>query len=111
MAAILKNIIPRKLAESVQTTQYTAVGATALITKFTATNTSAANVVFSVNLVAVLNSPGADSLVLKSRTIAPNETYNFPELVGQVLQAGGYISTLAGTSSVLTISASGQEIT
>jgi hypothetical protein len=110
MAAILKNIIPRKLAESVQTTQYTAVGATALITKFTATNTGASDVSFSVNLVAVLDVPGNGNLVLKARTIAPNETYNCPELVGQVLQAGGYISTIAGAASVLTISASGQEI-
>jgi len=41
----------------------------------------------------------------------PGETYLCPELVGQVLESGGFISTLAGTASALTFTASGREIT
>jgi len=111
MAVTIKNLVPRKQAENAQTAQYTATNCKAIIDKFTVTNTSAANAVFSANLVASGGAAGNANLVLKTRSIAPNETYTCPELVGQVLEDGGFISTLAGTASALTISASGREIT
>jgi hypothetical protein len=111
MTVLVKNIIPRKQAENVQTGQYTAVNCKTVIDKFTVTNTSAGNVPFSCNLIASGGVAGNDNLVLKTRSIAPNETYTCPELVGQTLEAGGVISTLAGSATSLTISASGREIT
>lgn len=111
MAVTVKNIIPRKQIENVQTAQYTAQGVTTIIDKFTVTNTSGANVAVSVNLVANGDTAGNQNLVLATRTLSPNETYTCPELVGQVLQAGGFISTLAGAATSLTVSASGREIT
>jgi hypothetical protein len=111
MTIIVKNIIPRKQAEAIQATQYIAENCKAIIDKFTVTNTSAANINFSVNLVAASGVAGNGNLVLKTRAIAPNETYTCPELVGQVLEVGGFISTLASSSGSLTISASGREIT
>lgn len=110
MTVTVKNIIPRKQAENSQTAQYTAQDCKTIIDKFTATNNTAANVTFSVNLVAAAGSAATSNKVL-SRTIAPGESYTCPELVGQVLEAGGFISTLAGTAAALTISASGREIT
>lgn len=107
----VKNIIPRKQAEATQTGQYTATNCKTIIDKFTVTNTSAANVTFSCNLVASGGTAGNVNLVLKTRAIAPGETYTCPELVGQVLESGGFISTLAGSATALTISASGREIT
>jgi len=111
MAVIVKNIIPRKQAEDVQTTQYTAVNCKTIIDKFTVTNTSSAPVLFSVNLVAASGTASVSNLVLKQRSVAPNETYMCPELVGQTLEPGGFISTLASAAGSLTISASGREIT
>lgn len=111
MAVRVLNIIPRKQAEAAQTAQYTATNCKTIIDKFTVTNTSAANATISVNLIASGGSAGDSNLVLKTRSIAPNETYTCPELIGQVLESGGFISTLAGTASALTISASGREIT
>jgi hypothetical protein len=111
MAVTVKNIIPAKQAENAQTTQYTATGCRTIIDKFTITNTSAANVAFSVNLVASGGSAGASNLVLDEKNIVPGETYLCPELVGQVLEPGGFISTLAGAATSLTIRASGREIT
>ena len=107
----IKNIIPRKQALAVQTDQYTATNCKCIIDKFTVTNTSAANVTFSVNLVASGGTAGDTNLVLKAKTVVPNETYTCPELVGQVLEAGGTISTIAGVAASLTISASGREVT
>lgn len=111
MAVTIKNIIPRKQMENAQTTQYTAQNVTTVIDKFTVSNTSVANVTFSVNLVGSGGSAGNSNLVLPPRTLAPNEVYTCPELVGQVLQSGGFISTIAGAATSLTMSASGREIT
>jgi hypothetical protein len=111
MTVTVKNIIPRKQAENTQTTQYTALSCKAVIDKFTATNTTANNVTFNCNLVAASGAASSANLVLSARTIAPGETYTCPELVGQTLEPGDFISTIAGTASALTISASGREIT
>ena len=111
MAVTIKVLIPAKQAENAQTTQYTAVNAKAIIDKFTVTNTSAGNVTISVNLVTSSGSAGAANLILDARSIAPDETYTCPELVGQALESGSFISTIASSATSLTIRASGREIT
>jgi len=111
MTVIIKVLIPAKQAENAQTTQYTATNVKAIIDKFTVTNTSANNVTFSCNLVTTGGSAGASNLIVDSRSLVPDETYTCPELVGQALDVGGFISTIAGTATSLTIRASGREIT
>ena len=112
MTVTPKVLIAAKQAEATQTTQYTAPTSTkALIDKFTVTNTSATAASLSVNLVTAGDSPGAANLIVDARVIAPDETYTCPELVGQVLETGGYISTLASAASALTIRCSGREVT
>jgi hypothetical protein len=108
MAVSTRVLIPAKIAENAQTTQYTATNVTAIIDKFTATNYSATAATISVNLVTV---SGSDNLIVKSKTLQPAETYTFPELVGQVISSGGFISTIAGTATAINIRASGREIT
>ncbi|CAB5225331.1 hypothetical protein UFOVP749_7 [uncultured Caudovirales phage] len=110
MAVSTKVLIPAKTAENVQTTQYVATNVTTIIDKFTATNYNTAAATISVNLVTVLGSAGNDNLIVKTKTLQPAETYTFPELVGQVLASGGFISTIAGTASTINIRASGREI-
>lgn len=110
MAVTPKVLIPAKQAEAVQTAQYTATAVKAIIDKFTVTNTSANNVTLSVNIIPNLGSAGAGNLILDARAIAPDETYTCPELVGQVLEAGNFISTLASAATSLTIRCSGREI-
>jgi len=70
MTITVVNIIPRKQAEAVQTSQYTAVNCKTVIDKFTVTNTTAGVVTFSVNLVAALGSAGAANLVMDAKGIA-----------------------------------------
>lgn len=110
MSITVVNIIPRKQAENAQTTQYTVASGKTIIDKFTVTNTSAASVTFNCNLPAVGDSSTDSNKVLDNRVILPDETYACPELVGQVLEVGGSISTIAGSPTSLTISASGREI-
>ena len=110
MAVTILNIIPRKQAEATQTGQYTSSGVKTIIDKFTVTNTSGSAATFSVNLVASGGSAGASNLVLNAQSIPAGACYLCPELVGQTLESGGFISTLASTAGALTISASGRQI-
>ena len=110
MAVTLKVLVPPKQLENTQTAQYTATNVRAIIDKATITNTSGSNVTVSVNLVTVSGSAGASNLIIDTRTIVPDETYLCPELVGQVLEAGGFISTIAGTATSLTMRVSGREV-
>jgi hypothetical protein len=110
MTVTSKALIPAKQVENAQTTQYTAVNCTTYVDKFTVTNTSAVNVQFSANVVTVAGAAATTNLIVKTRSIAPNETYQCPELIGQVLQPGDFISTLAGAATSLTMRASGREI-
>ena len=110
MAVTLKVLVPPKQLENTQTSQYTATNVRAVIDKATITNTSGSNVTVSVNLVTVSGSAGASNLIIDTRTIVPDECYLCPELVGQVLEAGGFISTIAGTASALTMRVSGREV-
>lgn len=109
MAVNVAVLIPAKNAETAQTTQYTANGVRTIIDKCTATNTGASATTISVNLVTSGDTAGTQNLVLKTKSLAAGETYTCPEVVGQVLAPGGFISTLAGATGV-TIRASGREV-
>jgi hypothetical protein len=110
MTVTLKVLIPAKTAEASQTTQYTASNVTTIIDKFTATNYSASSATLSVNLVTSGDTSGNQNLITKTKTLAAAEVYTFPEIVGQVLIAGGFISTIAGTATAINIRASGREV-
>lgn len=111
MTVTVKVLVPAKIVESTQTTQYTATGVTTIIDKFTATNYTTTAATISVNLVTVSGSAGNANLITKTKTLQPSEVYTFPELVGQVLNSGDFISTIAGTASAINMRVSGREVT
>lgn len=111
MTVIVKNLVPSKDVANTQTTQYTANNVTTIIDKFTATNYSATAATISVNLVTLAGSAGNSNLITKTKTLQPSEVYTFPELVGQVLNPGDFISTIAGTASAINMRVSGREVT
>ena len=80
MTVTVRVLIPAKIAEATQTTQYTANGVTTIIDKFTATNYSAAAATISVNLVTGADTAGNQNLIVKTKTLQPAGTYTFPEL-------------------------------
>jgi hypothetical protein len=110
MAVNVRVLIPAKIAENTQTTQYTANGVTTIIDKFTATNYSASVATISVNLVTALDAAGNQNLIVKTKSLQPSETYTFPEIVGAALAPGGFISTLASAASSINIRSSGREV-
>jgi hypothetical protein len=111
MTVTVKVLVPPKQMEATQTTQYTATNAKAIIDKATVTNTDTVNRTFSVNLVTSGGSAGNSNLVIDERTVVPGETYLCQELVGQALESGGFISTVASAATALTLRVSGREIT
>ena len=111
MTVTVKVLIPAKIAESTQTTQYTANGVTTIIDKFTATNYSAAAATISVNIVTNADTAGNQNLIVKNKTLQAGETYTFPEIVGAAIEPSGFISTIAGTATSINIRASGREVT
>jgi hypothetical protein len=111
MTVSVKVLVPAKTVENSQTTQYTATGVTAIIDKFTATNYSGTAATISVNLVTAAGSAGNSNLITKTKTLQASEVYTFPELVGQVLGIGDFISTIAGTASAINMRVSGREVT
>ena len=54
MTVTVKVIIPAKIAEATQVTQYTSTGVTTIIDKFTATNYSAVPATISVKTIVVV---------------------------------------------------------
>lgn len=110
MTVQIKVLIPAKIAENAQTTQYTATGVYTIIDKFTARNYSGGAVTLAVNLITSADTAGNQNLVV-SKSLAAGETYTFPEVVGATLAPSGFISTLAGAATSVMIRASGREVT
>jgi hypothetical protein len=110
MTVTAKNLVPAKTVEDTQTTQYIANGVTTIIDKFTATNYSGSSATISVNLITATGTASNDNLIVKNKSLAASETYIFPELVGQILPSGGFISTIAGTASAINMRVSGREV-
>jgi len=111
MTVTILNIIPRKLLEATNAAQYTASGGTkVIIDAFTITNVSSGTVSFSCNLVASGDAADTDNRVISQRQIVAGETYLCPEMINQVIEASGFISTYASVANALVCSASGRVI-
>lgn len=111
MATQVVVMVPRTQLTTSDATYYTSTGGKTMIDKATVTNTSASPVTFDANIVESGGSAAAANQVVKSKTIAANETYSCPELVGQVLDTGETLSAKAGANTSLTFSVSGRLIT
>lgn len=112
MAVTPRAIIGAKQAEVAETTQYTAstLGKGTILDKFTGTNTTAGPQTITVKLVPFGGGVGAGNTIVSAQSIAAGAAYTFPELAGQVLNPGDFISTLTSALAI-TIRASGRELT
>ena len=111
MTVTVKVLVPAKIVENTQVTQYTATGVTTIIDKFTATNVSGSTATISVNLVTGSDTAGDQNLITKTKSLAASEVYTFPELVGQILPNSAFISTIASASNAINMRVSGREVT
>jgi hypothetical protein len=112
MTVYTKSLRGAKYAENAETTQYTAgTGVRTIIDKFTATNVTAGAVTLTVKIVDSGGTASADETIISAKSIAAGETYTCPEMTGQVLNAGDFISTIAGAATSIVIRISGRENT
>ena len=111
MTVVAKNLLQAKAAENVQTSQFTSasVGYT-IIDKMTATNTTGAAVAFTINLVPSGSVAAAGNVIVSAQSIAAGSSYLCPEITGHILNAGDFVSTLAGAAASITIRISGRVI-
>lgn len=105
-----KTLVNAKSLENIQTTQITSTAIT-ILDKITITNVTSSNVTFSANICDFGETPTNTNLIIQNKIVAPGETYDCFELVGQVIENGSFLSMIAGTASALTIKIDGRIIT
>lgn len=111
MSTISKPLITSKYASNAENTEYTAsAGMRTILDKFTGYNGTAGAVTLTVKIVASGGTAGASNVTV-SKSIAAGETYTFPEVVGHVLEASGFVSVLASAATSIVIRCSGREVT
>ena len=93
-----------------QTTLYTVTSGRTILDKCTAYNSDTATRTVAFNLVPNGGSAGASNKVL-NKALAADETYTFPEIVGHVLESGGFVSAIADAANKVVIRLSGREVT
>lgn len=109
MTTTAKCLVETKYAENADTTQYTAPGGTrTLIDKASAFSTAGGTI--TLRLVPNGGTAGASNVVA-TKTLAANESYTFPEIVGHTLNSGDFISSVAGAANTVVLRISGREVT
>lgn len=83
---------------------------TAVFKRSVFSNTSAAAVSITVNVVRSGGTSGATNTLIPLKAIAPNDTYVAPEMAGLTLSAGDAVHAYASTGAVVNLMASGIQI-
>lgn len=81
-----------------------------ILRSVTVSNTSAAAVTFTLNIVNSGGTVGAANRIVPTRSVAANTVASLTELAGQVLMHGDFISTTASAASALSLRVSGEEV-
>lgn len=110
MSATQKHAIPAKYIETSQTTQYTASNVKARIDNITISNVTGTAATFSLSIVPNAGAVSASNTIYSSKSVQPGEVFLCPGVWGKILNAGEFISAIAGTGSALVIDASVTEI-
>ena len=102
MAISLKNAYLAQVPAA-NTTLYTCpANTTARVLKCTVTNDTTTAQTISFNKIPSGDAAGVANLILNLKAIGNKETYECPEIVGHVLDAGAIISGIAGAADQLT---------
>lgn len=110
MTVTVRPLVQAAQAPNAQTTVYTAAAGTRVILDKFSGYSPSAGVTLSVNIVGSGGSAGASNLVVV-KAFAAGEAYTFPELVGQILGPGDFISIVASAATTIVYRISGREVT
>ncbi len=104
MGVSIKNVYLAQPAAA-DTTLYTCPALTvARVLKCTVTNDTTTVVTINFNKVPSGGAAAVTNLILNTKSIGSRETYECPEVVGQVLNAGQFISAFPSVLDQLTVS-------
>ena len=109
MATTPAVLIQPKFAEVSQTTQYTSDLVQSAIDKFTGTNVTGSPATITINLVPAAGSVTTSNVIVFTKTIPAGKSYIFPEIVGHILESGGFISTICSAANTIVIMSSGRK--
>lgn len=111
MSFEIKALINTKFASSSLNGEYTVpAGKTAIIDKFTATNTDGSTRTIVVHIVPSGQSYSGSTIIIDSRSITTLSTDDLTELQNQVLEAGDKIVVSADAASQVVIRCSGRVV-
>ena len=103
MAVIVKELVPTMQIDDTADVRYAPISCRAILDKCTVYNSQAAN----INLIMQL-----DGVRIIERSIAPDETYLCPEIIGHVLDAGHSLQASQDSGLLgVYLRVSGREIT
>ena len=104
MSVEMKNVYLDQVPAA-NTTLYTCpASTTARVLKCTVTNDTTTAQTITFHKVESGGAVGDDKLILNAKALGNKETYECPEVVGQVLNAGDLISAIAGGAAQMTVS-------
>ena len=103
MPVTLKNAYMAQPGIADTTLYTTPANTTARVLKCTVTNDTTTVVTISFNKVPSGGSVAVTNLILNLKSIGSRDTYECPEVVGQVLDAGDIMSAIASVADQLTV--------
>jgi len=106
MAVTPKALIDTAQLTNAAATVYTSTNIVTIIDSFKLVNVTAGAVTATVSIGA----DAAGTRFISARSLAPGETYNCPEMVGQILNAGQLIQAYASANTSVNIRASGRQV-
>lgn len=111
MTVTAKVLAEGEIIPNADTTVYTApLNTTTIVDKVTTANYDSVPRVISLSIVPSGGSVG-NAYYIAKRTLAAYETYIWPEMVGQILATGDYVSAIASNATGVNLRMSGREIT
>jgi hypothetical protein len=102
-------VTPQQIANAT-TTYYTSTGLRTRIDKLTVTNPTAGAATVTIYLVPSGGSAGDSTTISKTKSVASLETWNCPDVVGHILEAGGTLQAVASAATTLTLAVSGAQL-
>jgi hypothetical protein len=111
MTVTAKTLAEGQIIPNADTTVYTApLAVTTIIDKLTTANYDSVAREITISIVASGGSVG-NAYYIAKQTLAAKETYIWPEVVGQILNTGDYVSAIASNNTGVNLRMSGREIT
>jgi len=110
MTIATKVLVDSKYMEASQQDQVTPTVQT-FIDTFSVTNISTATANFSVNITAINDTVDNKNKIIDQKSVRSGETIIVSEVIGNVLETGNKLSTIASSGSALVMRICGREIT